>query len=255
MASAIVGGVLKSGAATAEAICCTCGDDPTGAELAARTGITWHRQLDDLLAAADTIVLACKPQQITAIEPDAGLCDGRLILSILAGTPLAKLQQRFPTARAIVRSMPNTPGQIGAGISAWCSASQLSDADRKQVEAILGALGTVIETEEKHLDAVTAVSGSGPAYLFEFAAALREAAIELELDPQTAEILVRQTLLGSALLLQQSDASSDELRDQVTSPGGTTAAALAVLKESNFRSTIATALRAARDRSIELAKI
>lgn len=253
MASAIVGGLLRSGNVAAADICCTCGDDPTGAELAARTGIVWHRQLNDLLAAADTIVLACKPQQITAINPDAGLCDGRLILSILAGTPLSVLQQRFHGARNVVRSMPNTPGQIGEGISAYCSLEPLSTADRDAVNGILGAMGAVIETSEDRLDAVTAISGSGPAYLFEFAAALRQGAIELGLDTEMAESLVRQTLAGSALLLRDSQFSAEELRDQVTSPGGTTAAALEVFATGRLRPLVSDAVRAARDRSVELA--
>lgn len=255
MASAIVTGLLRAGGISAAEISCVCGSGRSGAELSARTGITRHNHLNDLLAGADTVVVACKPQQLSAIQPDSALCHGRLFISILAGTTLGKLGQRFPGARNIVRSMPNTPGQIGAGVSAYCSLSELTDSDRGIVHHILGAMGTVIETTENHLDAVTAISGSGPAYLFEFAAALREGAIGLGLDPSMAETLVSETLAGSAQLLRNSPSSAEELREQVTSPGGTTAAALEVFKRENLRSTIATAVRAARDRSVELSRL
>ena len=173
MAGAIVAGLLRTGTIPPDGIACTCGDDQTGPDLSARTGIIHLPDFEDLAAAADTLILACKPQQLNTLPPSlAVLSRGSLVLSILAGTPLSTLVTRCPEARAVVRSMPNTPGQIGAGITAWAPGSPLSSKDRSAVEAILGSLGEVVEVPESQLDAVTAVSGSGPAYLFAFTEAL-----------------------------------------------------------------------------------
>ena len=130
--------------------------------------------------------------------------------------------------------MPNTPGQIGAGITAWCARAAPTAADRTAIEGILGSLGVVLELPETHLDAVTAVSGSGPAYLFEFAAAFRAAAVASGLPPATAEKLAFETIRGAAKLLETSGEDPEKLRDAVTSPGGTTEAALKVFQAGQF---------------------
>ena len=256
MASAMVRGLITQHVYPATAISCISGDDPTAAHLAAAAGIHCAAKPAALLQHADIVVLACKPQQLAALDAAyTSLTTGKLLLSILAGTPLAKLRARFPHARNLVRAMPNTPGQIGAGITAYCSLHPLSPADHSAIEAILASLGAVLELPENDLDPVTAVSGSGPAYLFEFAAAFRDAAIATGLSPAVAEKLVHETIRGAAKLMEITGEHPDKLRDAVTSPGGTTAAALAVLQAGDFRELIKKAVAAAHQRSLELAKL
>lgn len=254
MASAIVGGILGKGVRPAD-VACTSGPDDTARKLSAKTGIAAHEDVAKLLDGADVVVLACKPQQLATLDPRlAELTAGKLILSILAGKRLSSLSEKFPKARNIVRVMPNTPGQIGAGVSGWCSLQILSDGDRKLVDLILGALGKMVGLREEQLDAVTGLSGSGPAYVFEFAAALREAGIAVGLDRETAKLLAYETLLGAAKLLVQSPEEAEELRNQVTSPNGTTFAGLKRMEAHNFRGIIAETVDAATKRSVELSK-
>lgn len=255
MASAIVQGLLDKEHYAPEEIACTCGDDPTGPALAEATGIHYFPDITQALCETEAVVLACKPQQFKAIDQDlADAAGGKLVLSILAGTTLARLSDKFAKARNIVRTMPNTPGQIGAGVTAFSPLRQLSEKDNDIVEKALSSLGNFHEVEESDIDAVTAVSGSGPAYVFEFAAALREAGTSAGLPRELAEALSIDTLLGAAMLLAEGEAPAEDLRDAVTSPGGTTAAALEVLEEADFRGLIEQAVAAAKARSIELAK-
>jgi len=255
MASAIVRGLLEEAHYAPDEIACTCGDDPSGPELAKQTGIQFAKDINKVIRKTETIVLACKPQQLKAIDDDlAQTAHGKLVLSILAGTPLARLSAKFCNARNVVRTMPNTPGQIGAGVTAFAPLSPLSPKDQDIVENILSSLGNFHEVEETDLDAVTALSGSGPAYVFEFAAALREAGIQCGLDETLSSSLAVDTLLGAAMLLADSEDSPEALRDAVTSPGGTTAAALKTFSDNDFRGLVAKALASAKARSLELAK-
>ncbi len=255
MASAMVAGLLRDAVYPADEIACTCGEDPTGPELAQRTGITYEPSVQALIERAETIVLACKPQQFAALDPAlAEYSKGRLIVSILAGTPLARLAVKFPYARNIVRAMPNTPGQIGQGVTGYASRDPLTSEDDALANRILGSLGLVVALSEDKLDAVTAVSGSGPAYVFEFTAALREAAEQAGLPPDVADILAKETVVGSALLMRESGTDPVELRKAVTSPGGTTQAALESLEADGFRAIVDRAVLAATRRSVELAK-
>ncbi|MGA2052773.1 MAG: pyrroline-5-carboxylate reductase [Opitutales bacterium] len=256
MASAMVRGLIAQRIYPASALACISGDDPTAAHLAQSAGIHCAAHPSALLAHADIVVLACKPQQLAALDPAyPDLTRGKLLLSILAGTPLAKLRARFPHARNLVRAMPNTPGQIGAGITAYCALQPLAPADHAAIEKILGSLGAVLELPEDDLDPVTAVSGSGPAYLFEFTAAFRDAAIATGLAPAIAEKLVHETVRGAAKLMEITGEHPDKLRDAVTSPGGTTEAALKVLQAGHFRDLLKKAVAAAHRRSLELAKL
>jgi pyrroline-5-carboxylate reductase len=254
MASAMVTGMLRQQVAVAADLGCTCGNDPSGAKLAEQTGISYETEVTSLLADADTVILACKPQQLDALDrrlPD--LTAGKLIISILAGTRLQRLRRVFPEARYLVRAMPNTPGQIGAGITGFAMDRPMPERDYASVTAILGALGEVVEFAERELDMVTAVSGSGPAYLFEFTAALEEAGLRNGLSAAHARQLARATVIGAARLLEETGANADDLRNQVTSPGGTTEAALRIFSDRGFRNILDEAVAAARDRSDELA--
>lgn len=254
MASSIVHGLLEKEHYSPEEIACTCGDDPTGPALAEATGIHFLADVTPALYEADAVVLACKPQQFAALSQQlADAASGKLVLSILAGTPLARLSEKFSHARNIVRTMPNTPGQIGAGVTAFAPLRELSEKDSEIVENTLSAFGNFHEVEEVDLDAVTALSGSGPAYVFEFVAALRDAGTREGLDPQTAYRLALKTVQGAAALLEAVPESPETHRDWVSSPGGTTLAGLAALQKGHFRDSVAGAVRAARIRADELA--
>lgn len=253
MASAMVGGLIGRQVYRPEEMACNCGDDDTGPTLAAKTGIGFSRDLDELLPGADILVLACKPQQLNTLHDSLGkLSHNKLIISILAGTTIARLAERFPQARNIVRSMPNTPGQIGQGATAYAAKEKLSADDHATVEAILGALGLTIKLPESQLDAVTAVSGSGPAYVFEFTKAVEEAGVQAGLEREVAMKLAKKTVLGAALLMDHSEEDPETLRNHVTSPGGTTQAALESFAAGNLREIVADAVMAAKARSIEL---
>ncbi len=255
MAGAIVDGLLAKNAAQPADLICLGGDDQTAAILQARTGIGVASSLGELLQEADTLVVAFKPQHLASADPQLGpLTAGKLIVSILAGKRLSSLSRAFPHARNIVRTMPNTPGQIGAGITAWCSRDPLPAPDHTTVEKLLHALGEFVPVPETDLDAVTGVSGSGPAYVFEFAAALRDAGVAAGLTPDIAEKLAVETLLGSARLLARKKIEPEKLRDQVTSPNGTTYAGLQRMKAGDFRGLIRETVLAATARSRELSK-
>lgn len=255
MASAFVDGLLGNQAATPSDLICFGGDDDTAAKLGARTGIAVARSVEELATAADTLLVAFKPNHLEQADPRfAEWTTGKLVLSILAGKKLSSLVKVFPRARNVVRTMPNTPGQIGAGITAWCARDPLSPADTAIVEKILGALGQFVAVPESQMDAITAVSGSGPAYVFEFAAALRDAAIAAGLAPDVAITLAVETLLGSARLLARKNIEPETLRNQVTSPNGTTFAGLKRMEAGNFRGLIKETVLAAKARSEELSK-
>lgn len=255
MAGAIVDGLLAKNAATPADLVCLGGADDTAAKLQARTGIAVASTLGELLEEAGTLVVAFKPQHLGSADPQlADLTAGKLIVSILAGKKIVSLERAFPKARNIVRTMPNTPGQIGAGITGWCSRDALLGDDRVVVEKLLHALGETVEVPEEDLDAVTGVSGSGPAYVFEFAAALRDAGVAAGLTQHTAEKLAVETLLGSARLLARKNIDPETLRDQVTSPNGTTYAGLQRMKARDFRGLIKETVLAATARSKELSR-
>jgi pyrroline-5-carboxylate reductase len=176
---------------------------------------------------------------------------GTLLLSVLAGTPISRLQTHFGAARNCIRTMPNTPGRIGAGVTAYASEAPLTTTDQATLETLLQALGCYYKVDEDQLDAL---SGSGPAYVFQFVEALQAAGSEMGLESELANALAVETLLGSAQLLKNSTDSPSQLRQAVTSPNGTTAAALDVLNQSNFNHIILQALQAAKARSQALAK-
>ncbi|HVU34774.1 MAG TPA: pyrroline-5-carboxylate reductase [Opitutaceae bacterium] len=255
MAAAMVEGLLADKSCQPGDVVCFSGSGKTSAALAARTGIRVAPTLPDLVASADTLVVAFKPQHLAGADPQlADFSRGKLVISVLAGKRLPTLARTFPSARNIVRTMPNTPGQIGAGVTAWCARAPLAPADRATLDQLLGALGTAIEVRESDMDAVTAISGSGPAYVFEFAAALRDAGEAAGLSREAAEKLTVETLLGAARLLARKAIDPELLRDQVTSPNGTTFAGLQRMSARDFRGMIRETVLAAKARSEELSQ-
>lgn len=254
IAAALVDGLIAAGVPPS-ALACHTASGRSAAALAARTGIERSASVSELLRGADVLVVAYKPQHLPAADPAfAALTADKLVVSVLAGKRLARLGQVFPQARNIVRLMPNTPARIGAGVTGWCASRPLSAPDRARLERLLRALGSAVEVAEADMDALTAVSGSGPAYVFEFAAALRDGGVAAGLAPATAELLAIETVLGAARLLARMKLPPEELRDQVTSPNGTTFAALQSLASGDFRGTVRRAVLAAQERSRQLSQ-
>ncbi len=254
MASAIVDGLLAKGTAASDLICLG-GSGRTASDLATRTGIKLASSLEELTRSANVLVVAFKPQQLAGADPTlAMLTAEKLVISVLAGKRLARLATTFPRARNLVWAMPNTPARIGAGMTAWCSREPLSADDRKTVEALLAALGHAVKVDEALMDVAAAVSASGPAFLFEFVAALRDGGVAGGLPRETAQELAVETVLGAARLLARSGTDPEELRDQVTSPKGMTLAGLQRMTARDFRGLMKETVLAAKARSEEMAQ-
>jgi len=219
-----------------------------------RYGISCIQDNCKAIAKKDVIVLAIKPQNLgeVAAELKGRFAQQQLVISILAGANLTDLMQGLGHNN-VVRSMPNTPAQIGQGMTAWTSSSKLSQAHQEATKAILGSLGKEIYlSEEKYIDMATAVSGSGPAYVFLFIEAFIDAAVHVGLSRQVANELVLQTVLGSAQLAVESGKHPAELRNMVTSPGGTTAEGLLSLEKGGMRALLTQAVIEAHQKSIRL---
>lgn len=224
------------------------------AELTERYGIA---TTDNLTAVRDaaTVVLVVKPQDLVSVldEIAPALRPGTLVVSIVAGVPTDLIESRLPDATPVVRVMPNTPARVAEGMSVVSPGRYAGEDHLATVHRMLSTTGKVVALAESHQDAVTAVSGSGPAYVFLLVEAMVDAGVNLGLPRPTATELAVQTVVGSATLLRDSGESPAALREMVTSPGGTTAAALRQLEQHGLRAAFRDALEAARDRGRELA--
>lgn len=256
MASAMVDGLLARDAGARTRIRCYSASGQSSRALAERTGITCATDLPSLLEGADLVVVAFKPQHLRSADPRlADLTTGKLVLSVLAARTLAQLAGVFPAARSLVRTMPNTPSAIGAGMTGWCTSAPLAPEDRTQVLALLHAIGRELEVPEEKIDALMGVSGCGPAFVFEFTGALRDAGVAAGLTADEAEMLAIETVLGAARLMARTGRSPESLRDQVTSPNGTTFAGLQRMAAHDFRGLMRETVLAAQARSAELARL
>ena len=253
MGETLLSGLLRSGW-TADQIVATDRRVERQVELVARYGITMVEN-EQAVAEADTVILVVKPQDMADLldEIRDSLKPDTLVISLAAGVDTASIEARLPDGVAVVRVMPNTPAQVDEGMAA-ISAGAHSDAEHlDRVTEILSATGKVVTVPERYQDAVTAISGSGPAYLFFVVEAMIEAGVHLGLPRDIATQLVVQTMLGSAKLLRETGEHPTVLRERVTSPGGTTAAAVRQLEDHKVRAAFIGAMEAARDRSRELA--
>lgn len=222
--------------------------------LAKRFGVRAIEALDDAALACDVLVLAVKPQQMkAALAPLAGRLGGQLVVSIAAGLRLADLSRWLGGHRRLVRCMPNTPALIGAGITGLFADPAVDGTGRDAAERVLSAVGsTVWIADEAQMDAVTAISGSGPAYVFHFIEALQSAGQGFGFDEATARKLAIDTVLGAARLAAESPEPASVLRERVTSKGGTTEAALNSLAAAGWHDALVAAARAAEARGREL---
>ena len=255
MAEAMMAGLIRQKLARPEELSASGPRPERGQELKQKYGVKPFTDNAAAVHEAEVVVLSIKPQRLSevmkgikSVRPDG------LILSIVAGASIKKISAGLKH-KAIVRSMPNTPGQIGEGITVWAASHETSDEQRETARKILGALGEEVFVEdESYLDMATALSGTGPAYVFLFTEALIDAGVHMGFPRRIAEQLVLRTIKGSASFYEQAEKHPAALRNQVTSPGGTSAEALYYLEKAGFRTAISRAVWAAYQRSLELGK-
>ncbi|MDN5856335.1 MAG: pyrroline-5-carboxylate reductase [Actinomycetia bacterium] len=253
MGEAIVAGMIRSGRRPADLMMSERRPERAD-ELRERYGIAVVSNVE-AAERADTILLVVKPQDMPDVLDEIAphVARGQLVISLAAGITTATLEKRLPDGVAAIRVMPNTPAIVDEGMATISRGSHCCEEDLEHAESLLSATGKVLRVPEKQQDAVTAISGSGPAYIFFVVESMIEAGVHLGLPRSTATELVVQTLVGSAKLLSESGEHPTELRERVTSPGGTTAAALRELEDHKVRAAFLSALEAARNRSRELA--
>lgn len=256
MARALIGGLRRRGVPGTSIRVGEPGDELRAA-LVRDFGV--HATADNLEAVreAEVVVLAVKPQVmrpvLTALAP--GLAEHSLLVSVAAGITTAQVRNWAGSGRRVVRVMPNTPALVGRGASGLFAGPGCTERDRARAEELLAAVGVCAWIDDEALmDAVTALSGSGPAYVFLLAEAMQAAGEAEGLPREVARLLARHTLIGAAAMLDQQDEEAAELRRRVTSPGGTTQAALEALREGGFEALLARAVHAARQRGVELAR-
>tara|TARA_B100001778_G_scaffold435_1_gene351 strand:+ start:2671 stop:3462 length:792 start_codon:yes stop_codon:yes gene_type:complete len=249
MGEALLAGLLSADWASPENISVVEPDEIRREELQGKfKGV----ECSETLASSDNFLLAVKPQLVLNVCEELNTYNPRRVISIAAGVSIQSIEESFNSDTAVLRVMPNTPAMVGEGMSAIAAGSFASSEDLDWASSILSAVGEVVIVNETALDAVTGLSGSGPAYLFYLAEAMIQAGIANGLEPSVADVLTRQTLLGASTLLTKSGVTPEELRNSVTSPNGTTAAAIEYLQSNDFLSQVQKAISAATDKSKEL---
>jgi len=253
MATSLIGGMLANGYSASNITACDI-DEEKLAGLSENFGINTTNSSLKAIEHADIVILAVKPQAMQVVcQPLANANTNCLFISIAAGVRESAINRWLGGERAIVRCMPNTPALVQLGATALYANTKVNAEQKTTTQAILDAVGVTVWVEqESALDAVTAISGSGPAYFFYFIELLQQAGEDLGLTRETAQLLARQTALGAASMAQNEDVV--QLRAQVTSKGGTTEQAILSFQQNGFAALVQNATRAARDRSIELAQ-
>lgn len=259
MGEALVRGIVRAGLVPAASVIACDTRAEVAERLSGELGIG-HAPLSEALADADVVILAVKPQGMAAVlaaANDAGVRAGVVVLSVAAGVSIATLEAGLPAGVEVVRTMPNTPALVGLGASAFALGTTRSGRGEAVAKAVLGSVGIALEVPEAAMDAVTALSGSGPAYVFRMLEALTDAGVAAGLEPAVATALARQTLLGAATLADANEGAvaPAELRRRVTSPGGTTEAALKVLEARGWGAILGEAVLAAKARGEALGRI
>ena len=252
---ALVAGLLSTGWRRPDEIVVTARRDDRVAELSERHGVTATRSNAEAVNGAGVVVIAVKPQDFDVLLGDIGglLDPQQVVLSIAAAVPTAAIERRLADSVPVLRAMPNTPATVHEGVAGLCAGAHASEEHLAAGEEVLAHVGRVVRVPETYMDAVTAVSGSGPAYFALLAEAMIEAGILLGLSREVSTDLVVQTMLGTAKLLRDEGMHPVELREMVTSPGGTTIRAIHELEQAGVRAAFLNAIQAAMVRSRELA--
>lgn len=253
LGEALLSGLLTSGWTD---VVVTCRRTERTAELRERYAADATTTNPDAVAGAALVVIAVKPQDIEALLAEIGplLVPAQTVLSVAAAIPTAFIEQRIAGGVPVVRAMPNSPSVVHEGIAAICAGAHADDERLALAEEVLARLGRVVRVPESAMDAVTALSGSGPAYFALLAEAMIEAGILLAVPRETSTALVVQTMLGTAKQLRDQGIHPVELRESVTSPGGTTISAIRELEQAGVRAAFLNAIQAAMDRARELAQ-
>lgn len=257
MAHALIQGLIATARLPPQRIVASDPDDSRLRTLQSELSIRVTSNNPDAVADADVVVLATKPQVLGTVleELAAALRPDTLVISIAAGVPTRRIQEGLAEGTRVVRTMPNTPALVGAGSTAVAAGLHATEEDLQVAQQLFESVGIVVRVLESHLDAVTGLSGSGPAYVFSMIEALRDAGVREGLSEPIALRLAAQTVRGAARLLLESGEAPEALREKVTSPGGTTLAGVQALQEQGFHDAVVGAVRAATRRSSELGKI
>ena len=254
MATALAKGVLKAGVTTPELVTVSDVVPAAAEQLASATGARVVVKNADVAAASDVLILAVKPADaLTALQAIGTAGDGKLLISIVAGLTVSSLESVGAGLR-IIRAMPNTPALIMQGATGLARGSKATDADIALASQIFSSVGVAVTVKEALLDAVTGLSGSGPAYVYTIVEALADGGVLMGLSRELALQLAAQTVAGSAQMVLQSSTHPAALRDQVTSPGGTTIAGVEALEKGGLRAALISAVRAATERAQELGR-
>jgi pyrroline-5-carboxylate reductase len=251
MAEAMLSAVLEKGLSARETISVSDIKESRLQYIVQKYGVTVTESNRLALEKGDIVILAVKPQDLTGVmlELNGYFSSSQLVLSIIAGARISTMRRGLNHSR-VVRVMPNTPAQIGQGMSIWTATPEVTELQKREVTSLLGTMGKEIYVnDEQYIDMATAVSGSGPAYVFLFIESLVDAAVHIGLPRDIAQELALQTVLGSALFIQQSGKTPNELRRMVTSPGGTTAEAIARFEEGRYSELVMRAVTAAFDKA------
>lgn len=253
MAEAIIRGLISSKAFSPSEIRVSEPDPERIKRLKERYSISVADNNRDVIPLSDIIILAVKPQVLTGVLPEITPMAGQLLISIAAGITLAYMEKRLP-GTPIIRTMPNNPALVGAGMTAMAVGTKVKKEQLEEARKIFASIGEVVEVEEKFMDAVTGLSGSGPAYVYLMIEALTEAGKELGLEQDKARRLAVETVYGAAKTIKDTGKPAEELREMVTSPGGTTIEGLKVLEKKKFVEAVVAAVKAAAQKSKKLSQ-
>ncbi|HHY86713.1 MAG TPA: pyrroline-5-carboxylate reductase [Verrucomicrobia bacterium] len=256
MATALAKGFIRAGLVTVKQIMASDVNEAATRAFVKETGARTTAFNPDVVCFADVLILAVKPDQVSAVlaEIRESFTEKHLLISIAAGVPIGKLEAALGTGARVVRVMPNTPALVGTSASAFTPGHSALATDSQLTEKLLSSVGTVIQVKESLLDAVTGLSGSGPAYVYLFIEALSDGGVAAGLPRDAATKLAAQTVLGAARMVLETGAHPGALKDMVASPGGTTIEGLHELEKGNFRGTVMNAVRAAAEKSRKLAQ-
>lgn len=256
MGAALVRGIIDRETETANAVIICDLDKVLVDRLCEDLEVVDGENAAKVAASAELVVLAAKPQNLPILldEISASINADQTVMSIAAGVTTKSIENRLGRKTSVIRVMPNLPALVGEAVSVFCGGSHASDSDFERVEAVLGAVGVSFEVPEELMDPVTALSGTGPAYVFHTMEAMIRSGVEMGMPPEMAQRLVLQTVFGAAQLAMDSDLDPTALREAVTSRGGTTDAAISYLEERNYTHLVVEAILAAMDRSKDLGR-